>query len=177
MCRLRVLNDSPMTMREREYMDSNSDFQSLFTKTASEAEMLSMYINGAEPYRKKKAITKIFRRSKYMPKLADIEERPENNELYNDEFTSEVAPDLSLPCIHLERAMSAGIIAQEKRRRRRKASSPSRELGSPRKERRRSHRSAGDKAIVWGQPNFPQRTPAQDVKWFDSSIVAFDALR
>ena len=151
MCRLRTLTDSPVTMREREfagnYMDFHSDFRSLFTKTASEAEVLSMYINGAEPYRKKKAITKIFRRSKYMPSLEDIEERPENNE--NDEnIINENALDLSLTCIHLERAISAGIMAQESRRRKRKSSSPRKGHSSPRRESRRSRRSVGEKANV-----------------------------
>ena len=146
MCRLRVLNDLPITMREREfggkYTDLHSDVPSLFTKTASEAEVLSMYMNGAEPYRKKKAITKIFRRSKYIPRLEDIEERPENCEL--DDLTNGNKFDLSL--IHLERALSAGIMAQESRRRRRR--SPSRTQDSPRRERRRNRRSAGENASV-----------------------------
>lgn len=152
MCRLRVLNDAPMTMLEREfggnYMNLHSDIHSLFNKTASEAEVLSMYINGAEPYRKKKAITKIFRRSKYVPRLEDIEERAENCELENDDIRKASTLDLSLTCIHLERAISAGIMAQDSRRRRRKASSPSRGQDSPRRERRRSRRSAGEKANV-----------------------------
>ncbi|CAB3999799.1 neuronal acetylcholine receptor subunit alpha-10, partial [Paramuricea clavata] len=152
MCRLRVLNDAPMTMLEREfggnYMDLHADVHSLFTKTASEAEVLSMYINGAEPYRKKKAITKIFRRSKYVPRLEDIEERAENCELENDDVRLASTLDLSLTCIHLERAISAGIMAQDSRRRRHKASSPSRGQDSPRRERRRSRRSAGEKASV-----------------------------
>jgi hypothetical protein len=135
-------------MQEREfggnYMTLQSEVYSLFNKTASEAEVLSMYINGAEPYRKKKAITKIFRRSKYMPKLEDIEERPENSEFEDLINTNEL--DLSLTSTHRERAMSAGMMAQESRRRRRKASSPGRRAGSPRKERRR--RSAGEKANV-----------------------------
>ena len=150
MCRLRVLNDSPMTMQEREfggnYMTLHSQVYSLFNKTASEAEVLSMYINGAEPYRKKKAITKIFRRSKYIPRLEDIEERPENSEF--EDLTNANELDLSLTCIHLERAMSAGIMAQESRRRRRRTSTPSRRHGSPRKERRTAHRSAGENVKV-----------------------------
>lgn len=146
MCRLRVLNDSPVTMREREIGGSYMGFHSLFNKTASEAEVLSMFINGAEPYRKKKAITKIFRRSKYIPKLEDIEERPENCDV-EDPMNYHVAVDLSLTCIHLERAISAGIMAQDSRRRRRKAPSHSESRGqeSPRKERRRSRRIAGEK--------------------------------
>lgn len=148
MCRLRVLNDSPMTMQEREFaghsMKFHSDFHSLFAKTTSEAEVLSMYINGAEPYRKKKAITKIFRRSKYIPSLEDIEERPENCE--NEDITNANAFDLSLTCIHLERAISAGLMAQESRRRKRKVSSKAKD--SPRRERRRNRRGVGEKGSV-----------------------------
>ena len=145
---MRVLNDSPMTMQEREIaglsMNFDSDFHSLFTKTASEAEVLSMYINGAEPYRKKRAITKIFRRSKYIPSLEDIEERPENSE--NEDITNANAYDLSLTCIHLERAISAGLMAQESRRRKRKDSGKAKD--SPRRERRKSRRGVGEKCTV-----------------------------
>ena len=145
MCRLRVLNDSPMTMQEREFSGHfYSDFHSLFAKTASEAEVLSMYINGAEPYRKKKAITKIFRRSKYIPSLEDIEESSEDCE--NEDITNASSIDLSLTYIHLERAISAGLMAQESRRRRRKVSSNTKD--NPRRERRRNRRGVGEKGSV-----------------------------
>lgn len=146
MCKLRVLNDLPVTMQEREHGQNHLDVQYLFMKNASEAEVLSMYINGAEPYRKKKAITKIFRRSKYLPKLEDIEENPE---IENEDFgSSEKVRDLSLSFIHLERAISAGVMAQESRRRKRKASSRSekRDAESPRREHRNRRRNSAEKA-------------------------------
>lgn len=146
MCRLRVLNDSPMTMREREFGNILSSFNpSLFTNTASEAEVLSMYINKDEPYRRKTAITKIFRRSKYSPKLEDIEEKPEDIES-EDILSSARLLNLSLSCIHLERAISTGIMAQASRRRRRhSANSTSKEERNPRREHRRSRRTVGEK--------------------------------
>lgn len=139
-----------MTMREREIGENCFDVQYLFEKNATEAEVLSMYINGAEPYRKKKAITKIFRRSKYIPQLEDIEENPE----IPDACVSVVEAkthNLSLAFIHLERAMCAGIMAQESRRRKRKVSGRSEEArssesASPRRERRNRRHSSPEKA-------------------------------
>lgn len=152
MCKLRVLEDLPMTMRERESGENAClDIQHLFEKNAPKAEVLSMYINGAEPYRKKKAITKIFRRSKYIPQLEDIEENPEITDACVS-FVGEETRDLSLAFIHLERAMSAGIMAQESRRRKRKVSNRSSdearssEAASPRRERRNRRRSSREEA-------------------------------
>lgn len=145
MCKLRMLNDIPITMQEREFGEIYSGHQAgfhslLFMKAATEAEVMSMYINGAEPYRKKKAITKIFRRSKYSPGLEDIEE--ENIEMF-DSNRIETSLDLSLTCIHLERAISAGVMAQESRRRRRKSAMSSSKVHEN-KERRRRKRCIGE---------------------------------
>ena len=136
MCRIRMLVDQPVTMRERE---SGLNVNHLFEKSASEAEVLAMHINGAEPHRKKKAITKIFRRSTYLPKLADIEE---HKEMESSELVVpfEKSRDLSLAFIHLERAMGAGVMAHDSRRRKRKSAS-SKGSESPRRERRHNQRS------------------------------------
>lgn len=129
-------------MRERESGNNFLDAQYSFKKNASEVEVLAMHINGAEPYRKKKAITKIFRRSKYIPKLEDIEENPE---IEGESFISlDKSHDLSLSFIHLERALSAGVMAQDSWRPKRKASSRSENAENAilRREHRRRRRSS-----------------------------------
>lgn len=107
MCKFRTLNDSPVTLGDWEKAENVYDYEYNFEKNASEEEVEAMHNHEGQespmPYRKKKAITKIFRRSTYLPSLEDIEEGEE--EPPEDYVaSSEDEYDMSLSAIHQARA-------------------------------------------------------------------------
>lgn len=109
MCKFRTLDDAPVTLRQWEKAENVYDYEYNFEKNASEEEVVSMHNHeSAEspmPYRKKKAITKIFRKSSYLPSLEDIEEGIEEEVVAEDYVaSSEEEYDMSLSAIHQERA-------------------------------------------------------------------------
>lgn len=110
MCKFRTLNDSPVTLGQWEKAENVYDYEYNFEKNASEEEVEAMHNHeSAEspmPYRKKKAITKIFRHSSYLPSLDDIEEGFEEESAVAEDYvaSSEEEYDLSLSAIHQERA-------------------------------------------------------------------------
>ncbi len=108
MCKFRTLNDAPVTLRQWEQAENVYDYEYNFEKNASEEEVEAMHNHeSAEspmPYRKKKAITKIFRKSSYLPSLDDIEECVEEDVALDYVASSEEEYDLSLSAIHQERA-------------------------------------------------------------------------
>ncbi|XP_046842044.1 uncharacterized protein LOC124436166 [Xenia sp. Carnegie-2017] len=113
MCKFRTLNDAPVTLRQWEQAENVYDYEYNFEKNASEEEVEAMHnhesVESPMPYRKKKAITKIFRRSSYLPSLEDIEEGVEECEKHGDALATSVGNsedeyDLSLSAIHQERA-------------------------------------------------------------------------
>ena len=110
MCKFRTLNDAPVTLGQWEKAENVYDYEYNFEKNASEEEVEAMHNHeSAEspmPYRKKKAITKIFRKSSYLPSLEDIEEGVEDEEGVAEDYvaSSEEEYDLSLSAIHQERA-------------------------------------------------------------------------
>ena len=110
MCKFRTLDDSPVTLRDWEKAENVYDYEYHFEKNASEEEVEVMHHHESQespmPYRKKKAITKIFRKSSYLPKLEDIEETEEDKIQPPEDYvhSSEEEYDLSLSAIHQERA-------------------------------------------------------------------------
>ena len=110
MCKFRTLNDAPVTLRQWEKAENVYDYEYNFEKNASEEEVEAMHnhesVESPMPYRKKKAITKIFRKSSYLPSLEDIEETVEEDEgiVVDYAVSSEEEYDLSLSAIHQERA-------------------------------------------------------------------------
>ena len=112
MCKFRTLNDAPVTLKDWEKAENVYDYEYNFEKNASEEEVEAMHNHEGQenpmPYRKKKAITKIFRRSSYLPSLEDIEEgeeKPEDVPEAEDYVaSSEEEYDMSLSAIHQERA-------------------------------------------------------------------------
>lgn len=110
MCKFRTLDDSPVTLRDWEKAENVYDYEYKFEKNASEEEVEVMHYHESQespmPYRKKKAITKIFRKSSYLPSLEDIEESEEHEIPPAEDYvnSSEEEYDLSLSSIHQERA-------------------------------------------------------------------------
>lgn len=109
MCKFRTLNDAPVTLSQWEKVENVYDYEYNFEKNASEEEVEAMHnhesVESPMPYRKKKAITKIFRKSSYLPSLEDIEESVEEESVALDyAASSEEEYDLSLSAIHQERA-------------------------------------------------------------------------
>ena len=111
MCKFRTLNDAPVTLGDWEKAENVYDYEYNFEKNASEEEVEAMHNHEAQespmPYRKKKAITKIFRKSTYLPSLEDIEEAEEVEQAVAVDYvaSSEEEYDLSLSAIHQERAL------------------------------------------------------------------------
>ena len=99
-----------MTLRDWEKAENVYDYEYHFEKNASEEEVEVMHYHESQespmPYRKKKAITKIFRKSSYLPSLEDIEETEEDEIQPAEDYvhSSEEEYDLSLSAIHQERA-------------------------------------------------------------------------
>ena len=110
MCKFRTLNDAPVTLKDWEKAENVYDYEYNFEKNASEEEVEAMHNHEGQenplPYRKKKAITKIFRRSSYLPGLEDIEEGEEEDVPVAEDYaaSSEEEYDMSLSAIHQERA-------------------------------------------------------------------------
>jgi hypothetical protein len=154
MCKFRTLDDAPVTLRQWEKAENVYDFEYNFEKNASEEEVEAMHnhksVESPMPYRKKKAITKIFRKSSYLPGLEDIEERVEEQDIALDYVaSSEEEYDLSLSAIHQERAWrycsrpKFDVPSRSRHHRHRHHRSGKEEGDENGKRRRRRHKSDG----------------------------------
>jgi hypothetical protein len=151
MCKFRTLNDAPVTLRQWEQAENVYDYEYNFEKNASEEEVEAMHnheaVENPMPYRRKKAITKIFRKSSYLPALEDIEECVEEDDVALDYVaSSEEEYDLSLSAIHQERAWrycSRPKFDAPRSRRHRHHRSSKEEDHEHGKRRRRRHKSDG----------------------------------
>lgn len=88
-----VVEDQPVSMRDL--------YESIFNSEGLQGRHDRVELCDAAVYRRRRPITKIFRNSKYIPSLDDIEETDESSAAENGNRSS--SPTISLHSLHKER--------------------------------------------------------------------------